>query len=296
MKEMHYFKESQREKIPAPDFKEPVTLKILLDFLCDLREWTQADPDIRPGIEKDDKVLYVLYRDIAFTDQSFWQTFGGYLIALRQKWQIDAYGTELSAQEAVELSLEKQGNTFYAVQKTVSGQYADSIRSLCLRVQGTSAGEIERLCSLCRIIDWQSGILAGDWNLNGVYAQERIEWLRTNSLYCYGSVSDGPEQDKCLEALRFPQKVSLWSGFFEKGFDYAEFGWLYDKISAGELNDRTEWELALYTVLNKLNYVLKISEAEFELYNGQGKRCYFSFDSDQNAQKVLLKLLFPLTY
>lgn len=33
MKEMHYFKESQREAIPSPDFRDNVTLKHLLQFL-----------------------------------------------------------------------------------------------------------------------------------------------------------------------------------------------------------------------------------------------------------------------
>lgn len=37
MEEMHYFKESQREEIPIPDyFKDNITRKLLLQFLCDL--------------------------------------------------------------------------------------------------------------------------------------------------------------------------------------------------------------------------------------------------------------------
>lgn len=39
MKEMHYFKESQREAIPSPDFRDNVTLKHLLQFLYPLNNW-----------------------------------------------------------------------------------------------------------------------------------------------------------------------------------------------------------------------------------------------------------------
>ena len=77
-------------------------------------------------------------------------------------------------------------------------------------------------------------------------------------------------------------------------FDYEEFAWLYNRISAQELNDRIEWELAVYAALNQLEYALKISKSEFELYDGSGERRYFSFNSEQNAQRVFLKLLFPL--
>ena len=44
MEEMHYFKESQREEIPVPDFKDNITRKLLLQFLCDLCTWAQAMP------------------------------------------------------------------------------------------------------------------------------------------------------------------------------------------------------------------------------------------------------------
>lgn len=112
--------------------------------------------------------------------------------------------------------------------------------------------------------------------------------------YCYGNLSEDQEQQDYLDVLSFPQKVGLWLQFLENRFDYEEFAWLYDRISAQELNDRIEWELAVYAALNQLEYALKISKSEFELYDGSGERRYFSFNSEQNAQRVFLKLLFPL--
>ena len=51
MEEMHYFKESQREEIPVPDFKDNITRKLLLQFLCDLCTWAQATPVTSVGIK-----------------------------------------------------------------------------------------------------------------------------------------------------------------------------------------------------------------------------------------------------
>ena len=294
MEEMHYFKESQREEIPVPDFKDNITRKLLLQFLCDLCTWAQAMPVTSVGIKKDAHSLYILFRNFVFSEQDFWQTFGGYLIALRPKWKIGIFGTELSSQETAALLLDQQNGKFYAVQKTISGRYADSIRSLCLRIECANTEDAAMVNLLCQHMDWQSGILVADWDLREAFKQEHIPWLHQSTCYCYGNLSEDQEQQDYLDVLSFPQKVGLWLQFLENRFDYEEFAWLYDRISAQELNDRIEWELAVYAALNQLEYALKISKSEFELYDGSGERRYFSFNSEQNAQRVFLKLLFPL--
>lgn len=294
MEEMHYFKESQREEIPVPDFKDNITRKLLLQFLCDLCTWAQATPVTSVGIKKDAHSLYILFRNFAFSEQDFWQTFGGYLIALRPKWKIGIFGTELSSQETAALLLDQQNGKFYAVQKTISGRYADSIRSLCLRIECANTEDAAMVNLLCQHMDWQSGILVADWDLREAFEREYIPWLHQSIYYCYGNLSEDQEQQDYLDVLSFPQKVGLWLQFLENGIDYEEFAWIYDRIFAQELNDRIEWELAVYAALNQLEYALKISKSEFELYDGSGERRYFSFNSEQNAQRVFLKLLFPL--
>ena len=294
MEEMHYFKESQREEIPVPDFKDNITRKLLLQFLCDLCTWAQAMPVTSVGIKKDAHSLYILFRNFAFSEQDFWQTFGGYLIALRPKWKIGIFGTELSSQETAALLLDQQNGKFYAVQKTISGCYADSIRSLCLRIECADTEDAAMVNLLCQHMDWQSGILVSDWDLREAFEREYIQWLHQSTCYCYGNLSEDQEQQDYLDVLSFPQKVGLWLQFLENGIDYEEFAWIYDRIFAQELNDRIEWELAVYAALNQLEYALKISESEFELYDGSGEKRYFSFNSEQNAQRVFLKLLFPL--
>ena len=246
------------------------------------------------GIKKDAHSLYILFRNFAFSEQDFWQTFGGYLIALRPKWKIGIFGTELSSQETAALLLDQQNGKFYAVQKTISGCYADSIRSLCLRIECADTEDAAMVNLLCQHMDWQSGILVADWDLREAFEREYIPWLHQSTCYCYGNLSEDQEQQDYLDVLSFPQKVGLWLQFLENGIDYEEFAWIYDRIFAQELNDRIEWELAVYAALNQLEYALKISESEFELYDGSGEKRYFSFNSEQNAQRVFLKLLFPV--
>lgn len=153
---------------------------------------------------------------------------------------------------------------------------------------------LEFLYALCRGLDWQSGVLAADWGLRGLLEAEQIPPLYPDSCYCYGDVSGAPSGEKCLEALDFARRKGLWLEFLDRGFDFAEFAWLYDGIARRALRSRTQWELALYAALRQLRYTLKISGSAFALYDGNGARRYFGFNSDQNAQRALLKLLFPL--
>ena len=213
MEEMHYFKESQREEIPVPDFKDNITRKLLLQFLCDLCTWAQATPVTSVGIKKDAHSLYILFRNFAFSEQDFWQTFGGYLIALRPKWKIGIFGTELSSQETAALLLDQQNGKFYAVQKTISGRYADSIRSLCLRIECANTEDAAMVNLLCQHMDWQSGILVADWDLREAFEREYIPWLHQSTCYCYGNLSEDQEQQDHLDVLSFPQKVGLWLQF-----------------------------------------------------------------------------------
>ena len=182
---------------------------------------------VRCCLKKDAHILYILFRNFAFSEQDFWQTFGGYLIALRPKWKIGIFGTELSSQETAALLLDQQNGKFYAVQKTISGCYADSIRSLCLRIECADTEDAAMVNLLCQHMDWQSGILVADWDLREAFEREYIPWLHQSTCYCYGNLSEDQEQQDYLDVLSFPQKVGLWLQFLENGIDYEEFAWIY---------------------------------------------------------------------
>lgn len=293
MKEMYDFKRSLRENVPFPDFKGSVTIKLFLEFLCALCDWSHVIPNIRSDIEKEGRSLYVLYRDIVFCDQDFWQMFSGFLAVLSRRWQIDVFGTELFTQEAVALTLEKENGKYYGVQKTVSGEYADSISSICMRIQCASGDELQKLSLLGNSADLRRGVVVGGWEMHRLLEEEDMICPYQNSYYCYGDISGTPSQENYLEALSFAQKRDLWAEYLKSGFDFTEFEWMYARIADRILDNRTEWELALYASLHCLDYSFTISGREFEMNDGQGRRCYFNFNSSQNAQKALLKLLFP---
>ena len=133
-----------------------------------------------------------------------------------------------------------------------------------------------------------------DWKYHQFFEKENIENHWENSCFCYGCLFEEVEPSDYLHALTLEQKVTLWTGFLENGFDYKEFEWLYLRISERAVENRVEWELALHIAMQNLRYTIRVSERGFELYDAQSERKYFNFNSRQYAQMAFLKILFPV--
>lgn len=73
-----------------------------------------------------------------------------------------------------------------------------------------------------------------------------------------------------------------------------EFEWLYNEISNATLANWIEWELFLHTAMQNIKYSFKTLFCDFELYDGQKNRRYFSFNSAKYSERSFLKILFPL--
>ena len=294
MMEMHSFKKTPQVVSLLPEKQAEVTAKELFCFLSELCEWSQSCPLVyRGGLDRG-KVIYLLFRDFAFSGDDFWQTFGQYFYVMNSRWKLDVFGTAYPSQETVWLTLEEKDGQCYGIQNTVSGKEVDTIHSFCLTIECGSCEEAHILQNLFRSDDWRKGIIVADWKYHQFFEKENIENHWENSCFCYGSLFEEVEPSDYLHALTLEQKVTLWTGFLENGFDYKEFEWLYLRISERAVENRVEWELALHIAMQNLRYTIRVSERGFELYDAQSERKYFNFNSRQYAQMAFLKILFPV--
>ncbi len=294
MMEMHSFQKSKQIEIPSPTNEKEISAQNLFAFLYEINEWIQTCPLIYRSGQAESDIVYALFADVALAEDDFWQAFGPYLAALHTRWQIDVFGTAEATQETVWMSVEENDGRYYAVQKTLSGQSAETVQSLCLRIKCSSSVQAEHLQTFFESCNWKKGIVVTDWEHSEFLLEEQVTELLQNSCFCYGSVFDDIQPGDYLQALNFNQKITLWIGFLKDGFDYIEFEWLYREIFDNTLANRIEWELSLHAAMQCLGYTIQISPNGFELYDGQLKRCYFNFNSSRYAERALLKILFPL--
>lgn len=294
MMEMHSFLKAKQMEIPSPNGEENCSARSLLEFLYQMSEWIESVPLIYRRQDAESEIIYMWYDDVAFAQEDFWQMFGGYLALIDTRWETDIFGTSASSQETVWLTIKRENKRIYAVQNTLSGRQADTIQSLCLRIQCDSAQQSEILQVMLNAVNWKNGTAALDWKYGEFLFGEKLIIPTQNSCFCYAGVFDDVKLDDLLQALSFQQKVILWTGFLKDGFDYEEFEWLYDAISEDIVPNRIEWELALQTAMQNLGYSIKVSPNDFELRDGRGHRRYFNFNSTSYTERAFLKILFPL--
>lgn len=294
MMEMHSFLKAKQIEIPSPNYEESSPVKNLFEFLYQISEFIQTAPLTYRHEHTETDAVYVWFDDVAVAEDDFWQVFGEYLAILCKRWKIDIFGTAAFSQETVWLTLQEENYHIYAVQNTLSGHPVETIQSICFRIQCDSCEQSEILYTLIAAINWKSGTAALDWKYGSFLSEENFEIQTRNSCFYYGSVFDDAKYEDALQALSFRQKVILWTGFLKDGFDYAEFEWLYNAISKDIVPNRIEWELSLHTAMENLGYTIKVSPNDFELYDGNGCRRYFSFNSTSYSERAFLKILFPL--
>ena len=294
MMEMHSFFKANQMEIPSPACEGDTSARGLFEFLYQISQWIQTIPLAYRHADVETNTVYVWFDDVAFAEDDFWQAFGEYLVLLRTRWKIDIFGTAGLSQETIWLTLQEENHHIYAVQKTLSGHPVGTIESLCLRIRCLSSEQSEILYALVTATNWKNGTTALDWKYGSFMLKENLAIPTQNSCFCYGSLFEDMKCEDVLRALNFQQKVALWTGFLKYGFDYAEFEWLYNTVSKDIVSNRIEWELSLHAAMQNLKYTIQVSPTDFEIHDGQGKRRYYSFNSESYAERTFLKILFPL--
>lgn len=241
--------------------------------------------------------VYVLYRSVAFTPEDFWDLFGLSMGRINKTWPICAFGTA-DNQETIRLTATTGDKDIQLIQQSISGKSTSIIRNLCLQIDCTDNQTAQQLVRLLMATSWETNIFAlNSWqDVDFLKEQQLFICTDPQGLFCYGSINQEVSKRDMLLSLDFEQKIILWTAFLKDGFDPAEFEWISEEIENGELENRLEWEMALMEALDQLNFQMVNKEKSFEVFDSTGRRLYFGVDGRCAAEKVFLKILFPLNY
>lgn len=97
-----------------------------------------------------------------------------------------------------------------------------------------------------------------------------------------------------LEALSARQKEALWRGFLQDGTQPMEFQWLWDAYREGAVDSLLEWELTLQLTLEALGFAVVNRAGRFTVTGPDGSARSFDLIRGGPAEKLFLKILFPL--
>lgn len=103
-----------------------------------------------------------------------------------------------------------------------------------------------------------------------------------------------PDYASKAEAEEDDDKIRLWQVFLEDCQQPVEFDWIWETYYTEHTNCLLEWELALHMVLEKLGFQVERSKNSYRLVDGAGQERRFDFARGGSAEKLFLKLLFPV--
>ncbi|MPN33329.1 hypothetical protein SDC9_180814 [bioreactor metagenome] len=114
--------------------------------------------------------------------------------------------------------------------------------------------------------------------------------------YRYIYIGDPPEDPypELLSSLSIAQLVYLWEKYLEEGVNYEEFDRLYELFEQRADFPFCPWLIALRIAIEKLHMNIQMQEDDFYIFDSQGNRKKLGFNRPSSAEKLFLKLLFPV--
>lgn len=238
----------------------------------------------RPG----DAGLTLLYRNVSY----LWQDLADSVGALAAGEPVRFCSTT-EGRETAEVTFLLQGSELVARLRSVSGKSFGHLQGLAVQfgLPGETAAGIAAIAAAdpflapCTVVPRAAHpLLAGS----------RLLAPAHGARFSYLAWGEPLPACRLLEALTTAHKLLLWQEFLRDGLQPAEFDWLWESYYSGEALYLLEWELALRMALDELGFQVERRDARFSVRDAQGRERRFDFARGGVAEKVFLKLLFPL--
>ncbi len=274
---------------PLPDERPPAAR------FMELAAGLSALFDESPAILRlpDSPILTLLYRDVAYRWQDILDSVGPPAAELSTAAPLRFFGTT-EARETAEITLNtsESGRTLVQL-RSVSGRPFDLLQGLGVQMELPTGAEAAQMAQVLAVLPRSGACGVLPRCCEEYLASCRLLIPTAGSFFSYLAWEGaGPRRAIC--ALGFSHKAELWRVFLLDAQQPAEFDWLWDNYYTGEPLFLLEWELALRTVLDDLGFQIERGPAHFQVLDRDGRERRFDFTNGGPAEKLFLKLLFPL--
>lgn len=280
--------------MPSEEIGKCKELMLTLTMLHDLAVRLQEVPLL---YDLCDNKIRVLFRNSQIDCDGFLDDYKEIMAVISIKWPVIVYGV-VDNQEVGELRVaideidgQKELNYSYY---NVSGKSFNSLSGICMTVDVACHLSREFLKEAIHGIGIQNTCILVHQKWQGFCAENELPKFSKDSGFCYLlTISDGNWLDM-LHSISITQKEELWQKFLEDSLTPVEFQWLLDAFNKRQAAGLLEWELALRVVLCRLGIKITNEVGYFHVEDAEGKALRFQFNSKSPAEKMFLKILFPI--
>lgn len=250
--------------------------------------------DSTPSIHQRDGEgsLALLYHDVTFPWRELTEPFAPLIAHIAASWPLTLFGTT-DDRETVELTVVWEAGDRVTRLRSVSGQPVDRLNGLCIVLElgdQVAAGHLRELCAC--ISPCTQGLCVSRRH-EGFLAGCEMAAPRLGSMFLYLTWGD-TDIAGLLETLTVVHKELLWRTFLADGVQTAEFQWLWDSYRSGSVARLLEWQMTLQFVLDELGFSIRRQQSDFCVVDGAGNVRRFDLIRGGPAEKIFLKILFPL--
>lgn len=267
--------------------------RLSLALYQSLQEWLGLSPYLHHDAGSCE--LDLLYQNVTFPAVECAERFGPLLAALHPAWPVQLYGVA-DSDELVCLTLShRKENAVLLTEQNTSGVAMERLRDLCLHLCLPDPDTADCMAAVLEAAGRQLPCAALDWVWADIIRGQELGEVEPVNTFCYVFLEGSATPEDKLSCLSFSQKRELWRLFLQDGGRPLEFEWLSDLLRRGEQpSEWLEWSLSLHLTLQTLGYELQRGERHFELLSPDGGRVYYGVDHPQAAERILMKILFPL--
>ena len=236
--------------------------------------------------------LTLLFRDVICLWQDIADSAASQAAALSEACPLAFYGTT-EGRETAELTILPQGGEAVIRLRSVSGRPFDHLQGLAIQAVLSDTDTAAWVAELCRAQPFCApcAVLPQDCAARLQGSALMPDTVGSRFSYLAWEPCRAPE---LLFALTASHKVTLWREFLLDGLQPLEFVWLWDGYYTQEPLFLLEWERTLRMVLESEAFTVQRSLTSFRVTDRQGGARLFDFARGGPAEKVFLKLLFPL--
>lgn len=272
------------------NFKTISPIKKIVLLVNKLIEDLHITPSLRTVAGNN--TLSILFENISFDCDEFFEDYGGIVASISNEYDISLCGI-INDLEIGELFAFYKNDKLCYEKSNVSGKDFDIISELYIKVTLKNKYETDflfQLLSSCNksLIPFSRRYaeLLGDDEYIGENELTHFLYLTLDNL---SSLSKNILQD-----LTIPQLTELWLLFLRDNVTVVEFDMIYEQIHSDSLPCLLRLELSLQLALSELKMKVINEASGFEIFNANDERVKFDFSSMSTAEKIFLKILFPV--
>ncbi|MCR1840436.1 hypothetical protein [Murimonas intestini] len=240
-----------------------------------------------------EKTLWVFYEYTSFICDDFLEKYGVLSALISEKYPVSVCGTSGELEHVwAEAGFINGRKELELIKSSTSGRDFDEISNICLRFYIEDEGERDELCSCLANLDYRQDYLAVSRTLLAKKLFAGIAEDYPDTYYRYLPMSGGDME--FWNALSMNQKKMLWILFLEYKVSAVEFEYVVNALKDGSMVYLFTWELALRMALDELGISVESQEDDFKVLDKDGKRLRMDYGRGSEAEKLFLKILFPV--